>query len=154
MKTISTSAVRVGGRRLLATVTATGVLVLGGAGVATAADGSSSSAPGAAAASDRRERSGVRLHALRTAFGAAADILGMTAADLRAAMKDGPQSIASVAGDQTDAVVDAIVGALGARIDGAAANGVISTERAEQAKSRLPELAERFVNRVPGSRAA
>jgi len=43
------------------------------------------------------------------------------------------------------------VSALGAKLDEAVANGTITAERADKARERLPELADRFVNRVPGA---
>jgi len=138
-------------KKVLATVTAAGVLTLGGASAASAADGSAGSSSGGPAATARANRPHVRAVAIKTAFTAAADTLGMTPQQLRDAVRTGPQSIASVAGDQTGAVTDAIVSALGAKLDEAVANGTITAERADKARERLPELADRFVNRVPGS---
>ena len=138
-------------KKLLVAVTATGVLAVGGASVAHAADaGAGTDAPAAATARHPH----VRLGAARAAFAAAAETLGMTPQELRDAVRSGPQSIASVAGDQAGAVTDAIVSALGARLDEAVANGTISAERADAVRARLPQMAERFVHRVPGSRAA
>lgn len=135
--------------RLLATVTAAGVLAFGGATAVSAAEGE----PGAATATaERPHRRAVVRAALRTAVGAAAEALGLTPEELRAQVLDGPQSIASVAGDRTGEVIDAVVAAWSARIDEAVAAGTLRPERAEQAKARLPEAAERFVNRVPGQR--
>ena len=138
-------------KKVLATVTAAGVLTLGGASAAYAADGSAGSSSSGPAATARANRPHVRAVAIKTAFTAAADTLGMTPQQLRDAVRTGPQSIASVAGDQTGAVTDAIVSALGAKLDEAVANGTITAERADKARERLPELADRFVNRVPGS---
>lgn len=135
-------------KKLLAGITTVGVLTLGGGTAAFAADtGTGSGTPTATAG---RQHRGVLRVALRTAFDAAASTLNMTPQELRDAVKSGPQSIASVAGDQTDAVKSAIVTALSDKIDEAAANGNFPADRVDSAKARLPQLAERFVNRVPG----
>ena len=139
--------------KTLAVVTAAGALTVGGATAAMAADGSGSSGGGTATATQRpRNHPGVR-QALRTAFGAAADTLGTTAKDLRTQMVEGHQSLAGIAGDQSDEVASAIVASLSASIDQAVANGHFPADRAEQAKSRLPERVERLMNRVPGQNA-
>lgn len=134
--------------KILAMVTAAGVLTVGGTSAAFAAEGGSS-----AAVAERTNRPHVLRQGIRTAFTAAAETLGLSTAELREQMKNGPQSIATIAGDQTDEVTAAIVSALGAQIDEAVANGNLPAERAEKAKSRLPALAERMVNRVPGQPA-
>ena len=139
--------------KTLAVVTAAGALTVGGATAAMAADGSGSASGGTATATQRlRNHPGVR-QALRTAFGAAADTLGTTAKDLRTQMVEGHQSLAGIAGDQSDEVASAIVASLSASIDQAVANGHFPADRAEQAKSRLPERVERLMNRVPGQNA-
>lgn len=142
-------------KKLLAMVTAAGVLTIGGATAAFATDGSTSVSSGTASATTGRPgavRYAIR-EAIRTAFGAVADTLGMTPRELRVEMQNGPRSIADIAGDQTAAVEDAIVSALSARIDQAVANGNFPPERVDGAKGRLPQFAERFVNHVPRSRA-
>jgi len=139
--------------KTLAVVTAAGALTVGGATAAMAADGSGSGTSGGATATQRlRNHPGVR-QALRTAFGAAADTLGMSDKDLRSQMVDGHQSLAAVAGGQSDAVASAIVASLSASIDQAVADGHFPADRAEQAKSRLPERVEKLMNRVPGQHA-
>jgi ribosomal protein S20 len=77
----------------------------------------------------------------------------MTAKDLRAQMVDGHQSLATIAGDQSDEVASAIVASLSASIDQAVANGNLPADRADQAKSRLRERVEKLMNRVPGQNA-
>jgi hypothetical protein len=136
--------------KTLAVVTAAGALTVGGASAAMAADGSG--AGSATAAQRLRNHPGVR-QALRAAFGAAAETLGTTAEDLRAQMVQGHQSLAAIAGDQSDAVASAIVSSLTASIDQAVANGNLPAERAEKAKDRLPQVVERLMNRVPGQNA-
>jgi hypothetical protein len=137
--------------KTLAVVTAAGALTVGGATAAVAADGSSSG--GTATTAQRlRNHPGVR-HAVRTALGAAAETLGTTPKDLRTQMVQGHQSLAGIAGDRSADVASAIVASLSASIDQAVANGKVSAERAEQAKSRLPERVEKLMNRVPGQNA-
>ena len=134
--------------KTLAVVTAAGALTVGGATAAMAADGSGSTGSTATATQRLRNHPGVR-QALRAAFGAAADTLGTTAKDLRSQLVQGHQSLATVAGDQSDEVASAIVASLSASIDQAVANGHFPADRAEQAKSKLPERVERLMNRVP-----
>jgi ribosomal protein S20 len=138
--------------KTLAVVTAAGAVTVGGATAAMAADGSGSTGGTATATQRLGNHPGVR-QALRTAFRAAADTLGMTAKDLRAQMVDGHQSLATIAGDQSDEVASAIVASLSASIDQAVANGHFPADRADQAKSRLPERVEKLMNRVPGQNA-
>jgi hypothetical protein len=138
--------------KALVVVAAAGALTMGGATAAIAADGSGSGSGTATAAPRLRNYPGVR-HALRTAFGAAADTLGTTAEELRAQMVQGHQSLADVAGDQSDEVASAIVASLSASIDQAVTNGNLPVERAEQLKARLPQIVERLMHRVPGQNA-
>lgn len=74
-----------------------------------------------------------------------AEVLGMTIEELREALADGG-SIADVAGDQTQAVIDALVAEAEARIDEAVADERISAERAAEAKAELAERIDDFVN--------
>ena len=138
--------------KTLAVVTAAGALTVGGASVAMAADGTGSASGTATAAQRLRSHPGVR-QAIRAAFGAAAETLGTTAKDLRAQMVQGHQSLAAVAGEQSDEVASAIISSLTASIDQAVANGNLPAERAEKAKDRLPQVVERLMNRVPGQNA-
>jgi hypothetical protein len=138
--------------KALAAVTAVGALTVGGASLASAAPGSGAG-DGTAAVAERGERARPLRQGVRTAFTAAADTLGLTPQELREQMKNGPQSIATIASDKTDAVVAAIIDALNARIDEAVANGNFPADRVDQAKARVAELAPRFVNRVPGQHA-
>ena len=139
--------------KTLAVVTAAGALSVGGASAAMAADGASAdSGSSRPTAAEARRHPGVR-HALRGAFAAAAETLGMTPQELHSQVVDGHQSIGTVAGDQLDAVKAAMVASLSAAIDQGVANGRIPADRAETAKSRLPQVVDRIVNRVPGARA-
>ena len=142
-------------KKLLAGVTAVGVLTLGGGTAAFAAgtgSGSSGSSTSAATANGVRRRTLVRA-ALRTAFQSAANTLGMSARDLWTQMKNGPQSLAAVAGDKTDAVRSGIVSALTDKINQAVASGKLSSDRAAKLESRLPQAVDRLMNRVPGQHA-
>jgi len=140
-------------KKLLAGVTAVGIFTVGGGSAALAADSDASARSGTATADGVHHR-GARRIAIGTAFMAAADTLGTTPQQLRAEMRGGPQSIATIAGEQAGAVKDAIVAALSAKVDDAVANGNLSSERAEKVKSRLSQVAGRSVNRVPGQHAA
>src|SRR5262245_31073380 len=104
MKGTSTMSVKSKAMKTLAVMTAAGALTVGGATAAFAADGSGSSGGATATTPRLANHPGVR-HALRTAFGGAADTLGITAQDLRDQMVQSHQSLASVAGDKSEAVV-------------------------------------------------
>lgn len=141
-------------KKALATITAAGLLTLGGTSMAFAADGSAGTTGGdGAAATARARHPEVVRAAIKAAFLAAADTLGMTPEELKDAVKTGPQSIAGVAGDKAGAVTAAVASALNQKLDEAAANGTFPAERIEKARERIPQAAERFVNRVPGARA-
>ena len=138
--------------KTVAVVTAAGALTVGGATAAMAVDGSTPGTSSGTVSQRLRAHPGIR-QALRTAFAAAADTLGMTARELRTQMVEGHQSLATIAGDRSDEVASVIVASLSASIDQAVVNGVIAPDRAEQAKTRLPERVERLMNRVPGQTA-
>lgn len=81
------------------------------------------------------------------ALTAAADALGLTTDELRAALADG-STLADVAEDQgvaVDDLVAALVAAAEERIDDAVADGRLTAEEAEQRKA---ELTERMTERV------
>lgn len=138
--------------KALAALTTVGLLTVGGASVAFAAGGAAGAAGGRAAVV--REHPRALRNALKAAFSAAAETLDTTTEDLRAAMLDGPQSIASVAGAQAPEVAAAVEVALGARLDEAVAAGWVTPTRAERIRERIPAAAERIVNRVPVPRGA
>ena len=135
-------------RKLIAALTATSVLTLGGAGVA-AAQGDAGSEQGTQSAEGRRHHP--RRHGLRIAARAAAEALGMTVAELREAVRGG-QTVAQVAeskGVNADDVEQAIVSALTEAVDRALSEGRIGEERAARIKERLPTFAERFMSHEP-----
>jgi ribosomal protein S20 len=78
----------------------------------------------------------------------AADVLGMSVDDVRAALRDGTTlaELAEQKGKSEDAVVQALVKAATARIDQAVEDGRIDRERADEAKRRLTEHVKSFVS--------
>jgi len=137
--------------KALAAVTAAGILTLGGGAVAFAAEGATGERADRAGTMARRHPSALR-NAVKVAFTAAAESLGLTTEELRAAVLDGPQSVASVAGDRAGEVTAAVEAALTARIDQAEADESITAEQAAKLRDRVPTAAERFMNRVPQPR--
>ena len=74
-----------------------------------------------------------------------AEVLGMGVDELAAQLRDG-STIAGVAGDQTQAVIDALVAVHTARIDEAVADGKLSEDQAEEVRAALAEKVEAMVN--------
>lgn len=74
-----------------------------------------------------------------------ADVLDIEVDDLAEQLRDG-STIAEIAGDRTQEVVDALVGEHNARIDEAVADEQISEERAEELRATLAERVEAMVN--------
>ena len=146
-------------KKLIATVTAAGLLTLGGAGIASAQDGnggaSSNDTPTTtqpdAKANRHAQHRKVRREAIRAAVEAAAKAIGIEPKELVQAVRGG-QTIAQVAqskGVDPQDVVSAIVTAIDAKIDQAVADGKLPADRAAKAKERVPALADRFVNNLP-----
>ena len=121
-------------KKVLASMTVAGLLVAGGVSAAGAAG------PGGP---------GGRGHGgIRVAGQAAATTIGVTPQDLRSEVRGG-KTIAQVAtehGVDPNTVVNAVVAAVTQQIDQKAAAGSIDSSRAEQAKQKLPDFANRFVN--------
>jgi transposase-like protein len=121
-------------KKVLASMIVAGVLAAGGVSAAGAAG------PGGP---------GGRGHGgLRVAGEAAATTIGVTPQDLRRQVRSG-KTIAQVAtehGVDPNTVVNAIVAAVTQQIDQKATAGTIDASRAEQAKQKLPDFANRFVN--------
>jgi hypothetical protein len=85
---------------------------------------------------------------VRAAVDVSAKTIGISPADLRAALVSG-KSVADVAtahGVEPATVVNALVAAGTARIDKAVADGHLDADRAAKLKARLPQLAQRFVD--------
>jgi uncharacterized protein YidB (DUF937 family) len=144
-------------KKMLATVTATGLLTFGAAGTAFAAGntpdgGSTDKAPAAQdQGSARATRRAVRRAAIKTAAEAAATTIGVEVSDLKAAVQGG-QTVGAFAeskGVSAQSVVDAVAKALDDRVDQAVTDGKVTAERAAKAKERIPELSDRLVNNVP-----
>lgn len=140
-------------KKLLATITAVGVLTLGATGTALATEDGGGGASDQAAASPRTQqahRAG-RHVAFTVAVKAATTTIGVDAAELKAAVKGG-QTVGAFAeskGVSAGSVMDAIVEALDDRIDQAVSDGKLPAERATELKERVPRLADRFVNTLP-----
>jgi uncharacterized protein YidB (DUF937 family) len=144
-------------KKLIATLTAAGLLSLGGAGIAAAQDngGASSNATPTtqpkAKGAQKAEYRKIRRAARRAALEAAAKAIGVDVKTLRQAVRGG-QTIAEFAqskGVDPSTVVTAIVRAIDAKIDRAVKDGKITEARAAKLKARVPQLADRFVNHVP-----
>lgn len=74
-----------------------------------------------------------------------ASVLGMDVETLRSRLAAG-ETIAQIAGGQTQAVIDALVAEANARIDEAVANGWITEERAAEMKATIAEKITTLVN--------
>jgi len=153
-------------KKAIACVVTVGVLSAGAGGAAFAAEGGGGDGaagdpptteptkPTKPADGDQGARRALRRAALRIAAQAAAAAIGVETTELRDAFMSG-QSVAELAaskGVDVATVKDAIVTALSDRIDKALADGKVDAARAATAKARLPDIAERLVNRKPGSR--
>ena len=77
-----------------------------------------------------------------------ADVLGTDEETLKTQLQDG-STIADIAGDQTQAVIDALVAEANAKIDEAVANGRITQERADLMKANTVERITTLVNEGP-----
>jgi hypothetical protein len=89
----------------------------------------------------------------RFAIQTVADVLGIEPSALIQQMQAG-QTIAEIAGGETQAVIDALVAEGNAKLDEAVENGRLDAERAAELKTALPARAEQFVNtQHPGREA-
>ena len=91
------------------------------------------------------DRGGKVLSIARHALETVAEVLGTDVATLREQLQDG-QTVADIAGPQTQDVIDALVADADAAIDKAVADGRLPAEKAETAKERAAAAIERFVN--------
>ncbi len=90
----------------------------------------------------------LRHRILAGAFNVAAETIGVSVDDLKAAVRDG-KSVAEVAeenGVDPQTVIDAIVQAASDKLDEAVASGRIDEARADAIKAKLVDAATRFVN--------
>ena len=148
------------GKKFLATITAAGLLTLGAAGAAFAAEnGPGTTSNGTPAAQEQTQspsenrgaHRGLRRAAIKVAAQAAAATIGVEVAELRDAVRSG-QTVGAFAESKdvsADSVVTAVVEALDARIDQAVTDGKVDEARAAKVKERVPEFAQRLVNTVP-----
>jgi polyhydroxyalkanoate synthesis regulator phasin len=74
-----------------------------------------------------------------------AGVLGIDEATLRQRLAAG-ETLAQIAGDKTQAVIDALTAEANAKIDEAVANGKMTQEQADQAKAKASEMITKFVN--------
>lgn len=138
-------------RRLTSGIVAGGAafaMLLAGLGIASAqtegsapADAPAASTEGADSRPHRHHRGG------RAALATVASTLGLDIEELETERRAG-KTIAAIAGDRTDEVVDALVAAGTTRIDGAVTDGRITEAEATQRKARLEERATALVNRT------
>jgi hypothetical protein len=143
-------------KKLAATVAVAGAITAGTAGAAFAADDSSGSTGGEAAGATARRHPGIRHEVRKQAFQIVLDQLGVSREDLKAALLGG-QTISEYAtslGKDPQALADALVQAANDAIDQALANGKITQERADTAKSKVAERVDHFLNRQWGQRGA
>src|SRR5205823_13761910 len=136
-------------KKLVAAVTVAGVLLAGGSAAYAQSDGSGGSGASGGAAQQGRRGHGARL-ALRTA----ATTIGVSPQDLAGQIRGG-KTVAAVATEHSvdpANVVNAVVAALTQRIDQAAAQGKIDANRADQAKQKVPDIANRLVNETKPKR--
>ena len=143
-------------KKLVATVAIAGTLTAGTAGMAYAAEGdtsgSGSGTPAATATRHPRLRAMVRRHGAEIV----ADTLGVSTADLRAALKGG-QSITEYAtslGKDPQTVTDALVNAANQAIDKLVANGRIDATKGNELKGKVPARVEKVMNRHFGQAGA
>ena len=130
-------------KKLVAAVAVAGVLLAGGSAAWAQSDGS-----GGSGASGGAAQQGRRGHGARLALQTAATTIGVSPRDLAGQIRGG-KTVAAVATEHNvdpGGVVNAVVAALTQQIDQAAAQGKIDGNRADQAKQKLPDFANRFVN--------
>jgi uncharacterized protein (DUF433 family) len=128
---------------LLATVT-----LLGAGGIAIA---SATSSAGGSTSADTTKHGAVRAEMRRLAFKTAADTIGISPADLLKGMRGG-HSIADVARSHhvdVQKVVDAVIGALDARIKQAVAGGRITSDQAAKLEHAVAGRVTKLVNATP-----
>jgi hypothetical protein len=141
-------------KKLIASALLAATITGGGLAVAAAGPVVAVGAEQSAAEASAHPRRHHARQALRRAVKTSAEVIGISAKELAAELRAG-RSIAEVAqaeGVAVDEVTDALVAAGSARIDRALADGKITAERAAKAEARLPEVAERLVNRHKGDR--
>ena len=82
-------------------------------------------------------------------LGVAAGVLGISEDEIRTQLQAG-NSLATIAGDKTPALIDALVAAGNTRIDQAVTDGKLTQAQADEKKAGLTERITALVNRTPG----
>jgi ABC-type amino acid transport substrate-binding protein len=140
-------------KKLVATVALVGAVSVGTAGIAAAAEGGgTASDPSAQTA---KGHPFLRRAVRRGAVKVVTEALGVSQADLRAAVKGG-QSVSEYAtslGKDPAAVTGALVDAANARIDQLVADGKIQQDRADTIKGKVPARVDKLMNRHFGDQA-
>ena len=134
-------------KKLVAAVALAGAVTVGTAGVAVAAEGGGPSSDPSAQAG--KGHPFLRREVRRGAVKVVTEALGVSRADLRAAVKGG-QSVSEYAtslGKDPAAVAGALVDAANARIDQLVADGRIQQDRADTIKGKVPARVDKLMNR-------
>jgi len=144
-------------KKLVAGVALAGALTVGTAGVAFAADGSGTgSGTQNPSAQTAKRHPLLRAAVRRGAAKVITDTLGVSRADLRAALKGG-QTISQYAtslGKDPQTVVAALTTAANTKLDQLVTDGKITQERADTVKSKLPARIDALMNRQFGQHAS
>lgn len=138
---------------------ATFAMVMAGLGIAAAQTDDSSPDPSTtappAAAAPAPEGEGVRPHGpgpgrhhLHGAITIASQVLGVSVDDLRTQLQDG-KSLATIAGDKTQALIDALVADGNLHLQDAVTHGRLTQAEADERKAGLPEKVTELVNATP-----
>jgi hypothetical protein len=140
-------------KKLVAGVALAGALTAGTAGVAFAADGTTGTTDPSAQTTRRHPL--LRLQVRRAVVKVVTDTLGVTREELRDALKSGQtlSEYTTSLGKDPQTVVDALTNAANTKLDQLAADGRISQERADAAKSKLPERIDKLMNHQFGQHA-
>jgi uncharacterized protein (DUF433 family) len=136
-------------KKLVAALTVAGVVFAGGSAAWAQTGGS-----GGSGATGGMAQQGRRGHGARLALQTAATTIGVSPQDLAGQIRGG-KTIAAVATEHNvdpASVVNAVVTALTQRIDQAAGQGKFDSNRADQAKQKLPAFADKFVNQTKSNR--
>jgi hypothetical protein len=141
-------------QKFVAVVALAGAITVGTAGMAFAADSTGSGTAAATAPAVKRHPV-IRREIRRAGVKIVITTLGVTRADLGAALKSG-KSISEYAtslGKDPQSVVSALVTAADAKVDQLVANKTITAERGATIKSKVPDRVNTIVNRHFGQAA-
>jgi uncharacterized protein (DUF433 family) len=133
-------------KKLIAAITTAGLLVVGTAGAAAAADSPTTKAP--ATEAPARRHPALRAHRVKAALKIAATTIGIEPKALAQEIKDG-KSVADVAKAHNvdpQKVIDAIDAAANKKIDDAVTAGKLDADKAATLKSKLPDRIAKLVN--------